>query len=142
MPDNASPWDEWRPGRNPYRRTPFQILALPVTTKGRAAIKTAIRQRRQRIQNTPERFSLFGELLDVAAVNEAEERVLEPEARLYAELCTHRPRQTSIDFREQRNDLAEITVPIPNVSLVIDPARLARIVPPPATRSFSPLIDW
>lgn len=142
MPDNTSPWEEWRPGQNPYRRTPFQILALPVTAKGRAAIKAVVRQRRQRIQNTPERFPLFGELLDVAAVNEAEERVLEPQARLYAELCTHRPRKTSIDLREQRNGLAEITVPIPDVPLVLDPTRLARIVPPPAMRNFPPLIEW
>lgn len=142
MPDHASPWEEWRPGQNPYRRTPFQILGLSVTVKGRAAIKTTIRRRRQRIQTTPERFPLFGASLDVAAVNEAEERVLEPEARLYAELCTHRPRQTSIDLREPSRGLAEITVPIPDVQLAIDPTRLARIVPPPSTRNFPPLIEW
>lgn len=142
MPDKLSPWEEWRAGHNPYRRTPFQVLGISVTIKGRAAIKAAIRQRRRRIEAAPERFVLFGEQLDVAAVNEAEERVLEPEGRLYAELCTHRPRQTSIDLGTQRSELAEITAPIPDVPPEVDRSRLARLVAPPAPRTFPPLIDW
>ena len=142
MSDSKSPWEEWREGYNPYRRTPFQVLGLSVKVKGRAAIKAAIRQRRQRIEAAPERFVLFGEQLDVAAVNEAEERVLDPEARLYAELCTHRPRQTSLDLGAQRTGLAEVTVPIPDVPTEVDRARLARIVPAPRARTFPPLVEW
>lgn len=142
MPDSMSPWDEWRPGQNPYRRTPFQVLALRVTVKGRAAIKAAIRQRRQRIQATPERFPLFGERLDAAAVNDAEDRILDPESRLYAELCTHRPRGAPIDLGSVRTGLAEITVPIPEVRPSVDRERLARLVAPPAKRTFPRLIEW
>lgn len=140
MAHTTSPWEEWRPGYNPYRRTPFQILGISATVKGRGPIRSAIRQRRQRIQTTPERFSLFGESLDVAAVNEAEERILDPEARLYAELCTHRPRLVSIDLSDVSGPLSEMTPPI------LDPGtpdiqRLIRLVPPPVERTFPTLTE-
>lgn len=137
----TSPWEEWRSGHNPYRRTPFQILGLSVTMKGRGPVRQAIRQRRQRIQNTPERFPLFSELLDVAQVNEAEERILNPEARLYAELCTHRPRRTVPDLKEVPARLAEISPQIPHPQGVLDPQRLARFVPPLRERTFPALIE-
>lgn len=139
---HTSPWEEWRPDQNPYRRTPFQILGLNLTLKGRGPIKAAIRQRRQRIQSTPERFRLFGELLDLAQVNEAEERILDPEARLYAELCTHRPRLASSDLGDTPSRLARLTPPIPSPQPVIDPQRLARLVRPPVARAFPALIEW
>lgn len=141
MTDTTSPWEEWRPGYNPYRRTPFQILGLSVTLKGRGPIMNAIRQRRQRIQNTPERFPLFGEPLDVAQVNEAEERILNPETRLYAELCTHRPRMVSIDLEDVPSRLAGITPPIPDPGRVPDTQRLSRLVPTPVERTFPALIE-
>lgn len=141
MEHTTSPWDEWRPGYNPYRRTPFQILGLSTTVKGAGPIRNAIRQRRQRIQNAPERFPLFGEPLDVAEVNEAEDRVLDPEARLYAELCTHRPKAVSIDLGDGPSRLAELTPPIPTPQGVQDAQRLARFVPAPARRTFPPLIE-
>lgn len=141
MTGTISPWEEWRPGYNPYRRTPFQILGLDPTAKGPGPVRSAIRQRRQRIQNAPERFVLFGERLDVAQVNEAEDRILNPEARLYAELCTHRPKLVSLDLGNVSSRLAEITPPIPNPQATVDARRLARLVPAPVERTFPSLIE-
>jgi hypothetical protein len=141
MGHTTSPWAEWRPGYNPYRRTPFQILGLSATVKGSGPIRSAIRQRKQRIQNTPEKFPLFGEPVDVAEVNEAEDRILEPEARLYAELCTHRPKLVSMDFGDVPGRLAEISPPLPNPHSVLNAQRLVRLVPPPMERTFPSLIE-
>jgi hypothetical protein len=141
MAHSSSPWEEWKQGHNPYRRTPFQILGLSATLKGRGPIRNAIRQRRQRIQNTPERFPLFGAVLDLAEVNEAEERILDPETRLYAELCTHRSRVVSIDLKDVPSRLAEITPPIPDPQCVRDVQRLTRFVPPLRVRTFPTLIE-
>ncbi|MGH3784987.1 MAG: hypothetical protein ACRDRG_00175 [Pseudonocardiaceae bacterium] len=141
MEQATSPWEEWRPGYNPYRRTPFQILGLTPTAKGPGPVRNAIRQRRQRIQNAPERFALFGEQLDVAEVNEAEDRILNPETRLYAELCTHRPKLVSIDLRHVAGRLAEVLPPVPNPQGVLNAQRLARLVPAPVERTFPSLIE-
>jgi len=139
--NTTSPWEEWRPGYNPYRRSPFQILGLSTIVKGPGPIRNAIRQRRQRIQNTPERFPLFGEPLDVAEVNEAEDRILDPEARLYAELCTHRPKLVTIDLGDVPSRLAEVAPPIPTPQGVLNAKRLARLVPAPVERTFPSLIE-
>lgn len=104
-------------------------------------LKNAINQRRRRIQNTPERFLLFGRPLDVAEVNEAENRILNAEARLYAELCTHRPRVISLDLGDAPGRLAEITPPIPTPQRVLETQRLARFVPALVQRTFSALIE-
>jgi hypothetical protein len=141
MAETSSPWEEWKPGYNPYRRTPFQVLGISVTMKGRGPIRNAIRQRRQRIQNTPERFPLFGAALDVAQVNEAEERILNPEARLYAELCTHRPRLAAIDLGDLPSQLAEIEPPIPVPQAALNAQRLSRLVPPLRKRTFPTLTE-
>ena len=141
MEHTTSPWTEWRHGYNPYRRTPFQVLGLNSTVKGPGPIRNAIRQRRKRIQNTPERFPLFGEPLDVAEVNEAEDRILDPEGRLYAELCTHRPKLVSVDLGDVPSRLAEVTPPIPNPQGVLNAQRLARLVLAPVERTFPTLIE-
>ena len=142
MEHATSPWAEWRPGYNPYRRTPFQILGLSATVKGPGPVRNAIRQRRQRIQNAPERFPLFGEQLDVAEVNEAEDRILDPETRLYAELCTHRPKLVSLDLGDVSSRLAEVTPPmIPTPQGVLNAQRLTRLVPAPVERTFPSLIE-
>ncbi|MGO4750212.1 hypothetical protein AB4212_16580 [Streptomyces sp. 2MCAF27] len=88
MADN--PW-AWRDGHNPYRATPFQVLALSPELSGRGAIRNHIRKRRQRIERRADRYPLFGRTLRVAEVNAAEDRIKDPALRLLAQLCTHRP---------------------------------------------------
>lgn len=137
----TSPWEEWKSGYNPYRRTPFQVLGLSTSVKGPGPIRNTIRQRRQRIQNTPERFPLFGEALDVAEINEAEDRILDPEARLYAELCTHRPKLISIDLGDVPDRLAGVTPPITDTQGVLRAQRFIRFVPALVERTFPSLIE-
>jgi hypothetical protein len=81
----------WRDGRNPYRGTPFQILALGPDLSGRAAIRAHIRRRRRRIERRPDLYPLFGRTLEVAEVNAAADRIEDVTGRLLAELLTHRP---------------------------------------------------
>jgi hypothetical protein len=88
MTDN--PW-AWRDGHNPYRATPFQVLALAPDLGGRGAIRSHVRKRRQRIERRADRYPLFGRTLRVAEVNAAEDRIKDPAQRLLAQLCTHRP---------------------------------------------------
>ncbi|KMS70336.1 hypothetical protein ACM01_32065 [Streptomyces viridochromogenes] len=88
MADN--PW-AWRDGHNPYRATPFQVLALSPEAGGRGAIRNHVRKRRQRIERRADRYPLFGRVLRVAEVNAAEDRIKDPAQRLLAQLCTHRP---------------------------------------------------
>ena len=90
MTDN--PW-AWRDGHNPYRATPFQVLALGPDVQGRAAIRNHVRKRRQRIERRADRHPLFGRTLRVAEVNAAEDRIKDPVQRLLAQLCTHWPEQ-------------------------------------------------
>lgn len=101
MTDN--PW-AWRDGHNPYRTTPFQVLALSPEVSGRAEIRNHVRKRRQRIERRADRYPLFGRTLRVAEVNAAEDRIKDPAARLLAELCTHRPEQPA--ERERADDAA------------------------------------
>lgn len=132
MADN--PW-AWQDGRNPYTWTPFLVLDLPPDIAGRAAIDARVRKRRQRIQRAPERYRVLGRTPSVADVNEAAEQVRDPEARLLAELRTHRP-------EHPRDDGAEPVPPppdIPEVPAVLHPDLLTRLVPPPAPRRFDRL---
>src|SRR5690349_4738034 len=84
---SGSRW-AWQDGRNPYRSTAFQVLALAVTVRGRAAIRAHITARRQEVR---EGVGLFGKPLTEADVDEAERRIQDPTSRLLEELCTHRP---------------------------------------------------
>jgi hypothetical protein len=86
----TNPW-AWQDGRNPYQSTAFQVLALEVDVRGRAAIRAHIKARRQRVRNAPDRFPLFGRLLSEADINEAEQRLQDPRLRLLEELRTERP---------------------------------------------------
>ncbi len=137
----ANPW-AWQEGHNPYRSTAFQVLALGVNVQGRAAIRAQIRLRRQRIKSAPERFPLFGRTLSEAEINEAEERVQDPAARLLAELCTHRPRPARIDL----GDLGDRLAAIPPrhhrdspVAFAPNWQELRRLVASPRPRVFKPL---
>ena len=85
-----NPW-AWRDGHNPYRTTPFQVLALSPEADGRGAIRNHVRKRRQRIERRADRYPLFGRTLRVAEVNAAEDRLKDPAQRLLAQLCTHWP---------------------------------------------------
>ncbi|WUH99948.1 hypothetical protein OHR68_41780 [Spirillospora sp. NBC_00431] len=133
MGDN--PW-AWRDGHNPYRRTPFQVLALAPDLSGRAAIQRHIRRRRRRIERRPDRYRLYGSSLSVAEVNAAEDQIKDPAGRLLALLLTHRPEP------REAPDLAGIAAraaalvpaagepPVP----ALNPAALARLAPAPAPR--------
>ncbi|MDA8370267.1 MAG: hypothetical protein M0026_10410 [Nocardiopsaceae bacterium] len=132
MADN--PW-AWQDGRNPYTWTPFQVLDLPPDTAGRAAIDARVRKRRQRVARAPERYSVFGREPTVADVNEAAEQVRDPEARLLAELRTHRPE------RIPKGDQVAVPPPpeIPLPPVVVNTDALSRLAPPPAPRHFERL---
>ena len=137
-----NPW-RWREGRNPYLCTPFQILDLALDVKGRGPIEKHIRQRRDRIKNAPERFKLFGEVLDEARVNAAADALRDPNQRLYAELCTHRPvKAVAFNFDGMVKDLEAITVQPLSHAFAIDLNQLARLVPPPAPRTYEALLVW
>jgi len=137
----ANPWI-WHEGHNPYRSTAFQVLALGVDVRGRAAIRAQIRLRRQRIQSAPERFPLFGRTLSEAEINEAEEQIQDPAARLMAELCTHRPRPAHIDLGDLGDRLAAIAAHHHgDTPATVSPnwQELRRLVAPPQRRLFDPL---
>lgn len=134
-----NPWT-WREGQNPYRRTPFQVLGLGTDVRGRAAIKARIKNRRTKIHNAPERFPLFGRLLSEAEINAAETAIEDPESRLYAELCTHRPRQHRGPAPAER--LAGLAVPDVHPAVTIDLARLRHLVPTPPRRAHVPIVPW
>ena len=99
----TNPW-AWQDGRNPYRTTAFQILALGPQVRGRAAIRAHVRTRRQRIASAPERFRAYGRLLDEAGINEAAQRLAKPQTRLLDELRTHRPAAPSARARPEPVD--------------------------------------
>jgi hypothetical protein len=139
----VNPW-AWQEGRNPYTATAFQVLALDVNLRGRAAIRAHINARRRRVRNAPERFPLFGRPLSEAEINEAEERILDPEGRLLAELCTHRQRSTRLEVEDLEQRLDALTNPgdrpavnAPKVS--VNRNALRALVPPPSPRTFAPL---
>jgi hypothetical protein len=138
---SASPW-AWRQGRNPYRSTPLQVLALPPRLPSSAAYRAHLRQRRTRIVNAPQKYPLFGALLTEADLNDAAERIKDPEGRLLAELCAHRPRAVRVDLGEARGLLATVQSPIPDLPMNLDPARLRRLVPPIEARTFPSLLPW
>lgn len=135
-----NPW-AWN-GANPYRGTAFQVLGLSPAVTGRASIKAQVQKRRQRVRNAPERFPLFGELLDEARINEAEAAISKPEGRIYAELCTHRPRVASADVGDLAHAVAEVPVSPLTVEYHLDLARLAALAPRPRRRELKPLIEW
>ncbi len=137
----ASPWT-WRAGHNPYRETPFQVLGLGVDVRGRAAVKARIKNRRTKICNAPERFPLFGRALSEADINAAETMLEDLEGRVYAELCTHRPRREKRDGPTPAARLAALAVPDVRMPLSVDPARLRRLVPTPPRRVHPPLVPW
>ena len=136
-----SPWT-WRSDHNPYRQTPFQVLGLSPDVRGRAAIKARIKNRRTKIRNAPERFLLFGRTVSEAEINAAETLLEEPEGRVYAELCTHRPRQVASNGPAPEARLADLIVPDVRVPITVDPARLRRLVPAPVRRVHEPLVPW
>lgn len=142
-----NPW-AWRSGENPYRRTPFQVLGLEVNLRGHGAIQAHIRARRRRIQGNPERFRVFGEMLDEARVNASERLIDHPGGRLYAELCMHRPpvaadeEDVAARLEETTTLVKKIRVPVPHPEVQIEARRLVRFLEPPAPRDFRPLLDW
>ncbi|MFC9999696.1 hypothetical protein [Nocardia sp. NPDC127526] len=91
----TNPW-AWQ-DRNPYYATAFQILDLDPTAAP-AVVRARIAARRKRITYDATRFPLFGEVLDVARINAAEEQLGTPSARLRAELITHRPVPSDADL--------------------------------------------
>lgn len=95
----GNPWT-WRDGQNPYRATPFQVLALSPDVIGRGAILNHVRKRRQRIERRADRYPLFGRPLRVAEVNAAEEKIKDPTERLLAQLCTHWPERPAAGGRD------------------------------------------
>ncbi|PSK98495.1 hypothetical protein CLV63_105169 [Murinocardiopsis flavida] len=129
-----NPW-AWQDGRNPYTWTPFQVLDLPPDTAGRAAIDAHVRKRRGRVARAPERYPVFGRIPTVADVNEAAEQIRDPEARLLAELRTHRPERADAAERVAVPAPPEIPAPEP----VVRADALYRLVPPPAPRHFERL---
>ncbi|MFE3194365.1 hypothetical protein ACFXHA_35550 [Nocardia sp. NPDC059240] len=88
----------WRE-RNPYYETAFQVLDIDPTAD-RAMVRTRIAARRKRISYDAKRFPLFGEILDVPRINDAEQQLDTPRARLAAELITHRPEPEGEDLPE------------------------------------------
>ncbi|MFI1918696.1 hypothetical protein [Nocardia sp. NPDC020380] len=96
----------WR-DRNPYYETAFQVLDVDPTAD-RAATRARIAARRKRISYDAKRFPLFGAILTVAQVNEAEEQLATPRARIAAELLTHRPEPSGDDLADL-NDLLELS---------------------------------
>jgi hypothetical protein len=143
---STSQW-AWQDGRNPYRSTAFQVLALDVNLRGRAAIRAHIKTRRQRVHNAPERFLLFGKALTEADINEAEQRVQDPAARLLDELCTHRPPAgPDTPAEAHRTELSAITAELETLApqngvapVTVNTAELARLIPPARPRTFDPL---
>jgi hypothetical protein len=136
----AHPW-VWRDGYNPYRRTLFQVLGLSIDVCGRAAIKANVKARRKRIAATPKRFPLFGDLLTEAAVMDAGTAIEDPEARAYAELCTHRARETAIDVSGLAGRARGLAFPDLRLPVVLDDDRLRRAIPPLPRRDFASLLD-
>jgi hypothetical protein len=143
---STSQW-AWQDGRNPYRTTAFQVLALGVNLRGRAAIRAHIKTRRQRVHNAPERFLLFGNTLTEADINEAEQRIQDPASRLLDELCTHRPPTgPEAPTEEHRAELSAIAAELESLApqggvppVTVNTTELARLVPPARPRTFDPL---
>jgi hypothetical protein len=127
----------WRDGKNPYRATPFQVLALDANLRGRAAIRRHIRARRLRIQGAPERFPLFGRILTEAEINEAEEQIQDPRTRLLAELRTHRPRSADVATDDLGARLAQLRLqPVAPPQMTANLTALSRLLPAPRERTF------
>lgn len=139
MDDN--PWS-WKVGINPYRNTPFQILALDVMVHGRGPIRRHVDERAIRVRRAPKKCLVFGEQIGEAAVVAAAKAIEDAEGRLYAELRTHRPRRVELDVRELARRLGEMQAPVGRQPLRPNAARLARLVPPPRPRQFPPLWTW
>jgi hypothetical protein len=137
----SGPW-LWRDGRNPYRRTPFQALALDPNLRGKAGIRAHTKQRLARIRNAAHQFPVFGEVLTEAQVQAAAARIGDPAGRVYAELCTHRPRVFRVDVDEVAARLNEIVMPEIRPAVTIRPDRLVHLVERPAPREFRPLFWW
>jgi hypothetical protein len=142
----TNPW-AWQDGRNPYRSTAFQVLALEVNVRGRAAIRAHVKARRQRVRNAPERFPLFGRLLSEADINEAEQRIQDPRLRLLEELRTHRPPAKPVE--SDQDGVSELTVLGTRLAELAGPAAapptwinvdaLCQLVPPLRSDSIEPL---
>jgi hypothetical protein len=123
------PW-VWRTDGNPYRETLFQILDLDPTVTRSGAIKAHADRRLKRIKNAPERYPLFGRPLTEARVNRAAHAIRDPEARVYALLCTHHPRAAEVDLAEFATRLADVPLPEPDAGVTIDVVGLLRAAPP------------
>jgi hypothetical protein len=138
------PW-QWRDGRNPYRRTAFQVLDLGLEVQGRRSIQRQVERRRARIRNAPGHNRLFGEELNEAEVNQAEQVLRDPEARLYAELCTHQHHEVELDTKAVdalARRLDELAVPEIEASVVPDRAWLLGVLPPVGQEAFPPVAPW
>lgn len=138
------PW-RWLGGRNPYRRTAFQILGIGLDVQGRRDIQRQVDRRRARIRNAPGRNRLFGEVLSEADVNQAEQVLRDPEARLYAELCTHQRHDVVIEAEAARalaERLAELTVPAVEADVVPERSRLLALLPPVGQEALPPVAPW
>jgi hypothetical protein len=139
-----NPW-RWSGGRSPYRRTPFQVLDLGMEVRGRGAIRQRVERRRRRIRNAPGRYRLFDEPLTEAHINEAEQLLRDPAARLYAELCTHQEHDLELDraeLDELRALLEGLATPTVEVRAGLEPARLLGVLPPLPRPEFPPVAPW
>jgi hypothetical protein len=138
------PW-RWLGGRNPYRRTAFQVLDLGPEVHGRGSIQRQVERRRARIRNAPGRHRLFGEELTEAEVNQAAQVLQDPEAWLYAELCTHQCHDVELDTGAAEalaKRLAELAVPEIEAGVALDRARLLAVLPPLGQEALPPVAPW
>jgi hypothetical protein len=138
------PW-QWLGGRNPYRRTAFQVLDLGLEVHGRGSIQRQVERRRARIRNAPGRHRLFGQELTEAEVNQASQVLQDPEARLYAELCTHQRHDVELDTEAAKalaKRLAELAVPEIEAGVAPDRTRLLAVLPPVGQEALPPVAPW
>ena len=139
-----NPW-QWLGGRNPYRRTAFQVLDLGLEVHGRGSIQRQVERRRARIRNAPRRHRLFGEELTEAEVNRASQVLQDPEARLYAELCTHQRHDVEFDTEAAEalaKQLAELAVPEIEAGVAPERARLLAVLPLVGQEALPPVAPW
>lgn len=136
----ANPW-AWQDGRNPYLSTPFQVLDVSPTVKGRGALRRRIATRRRHLQTVSEQFPLFGRILGEADVNEAEALLAAPGSRLLAELCTHRPRYGDLKIADLIPLLPDPAPRGPEISDAVDTRSLAGCLPALPPLDVEPLFD-
>ncbi|MFI1919392.1 hypothetical protein [Nocardia sp. NPDC020380] len=133
-----NPW-AWN-DRNPYYGTAFHLLDLDPGSD-RATARARIEARRTRIRRSAERFPLFGQILSLAQINSAAQRLDSASARLSEELRTHRPEPPMDGPNELAilRELAEFALTEPAYrTALVDYQVLPKLLPPIAT---FPMLD-